>query len=117
VRYLQEYRELGTAGGLLHFRDQIKAGEPNAFFLLHSNLCCDFPLEGMLDFHSRIGDGSHSTLFSVKARQDKANQYGLVAFDEETMQVLQFNRAPARASSATTSTRACTSCPAASSMC
>ena len=44
--YLQEYRELGTAGGLLHFRDQIKAGEPNAFFLLHSNLCCDFPLEG-----------------------------------------------------------------------
>ena len=44
--YLQEYRELGTAGGLLHFRDQIKAGEPDAFFLLHSNLCCDFPLQG-----------------------------------------------------------------------
>jgi hypothetical protein len=33
-RYMQEYTSLGTAGGIYHFRDQIRSGNPSAFFVL-----------------------------------------------------------------------------------
>ena len=45
IRYLQEYTSLGTAGGLHHFRDQIRSGNPDAFFVLNGDVCADFPLE------------------------------------------------------------------------
>lgn len=50
-RYLQEFTALGTAGGLYHFRDQIRSGNPEAFFVLNGDVCADFPLVEMLDFH------------------------------------------------------------------
>ena len=36
VRYLQEFAPLGTAGGLYHFRDQIRSG--NMFFFVNHDL-------------------------------------------------------------------------------
>lgn len=50
-RYLQEFTTLGTAGGLYHFRDQIRSGNPEAFFVLNGDVCADFPLVEMLRFH------------------------------------------------------------------
>jgi NDP-sugar pyrophosphorylase family protein len=41
----QEYAPLGTAGGIYHFRDQIRAGNPDAFFVMNGDVCADFPLE------------------------------------------------------------------------
>lgn len=52
-RYLQEFAPLGTGGGLYHFRDQILAGAPEAFFVLNADVCSDFPLRAMLDAHRR----------------------------------------------------------------
>ena len=52
VRYLQEYAPLGTAGGLHHFRDQIRAGSPDAFVVMNGDVCAEFPLQEMLEFHS-----------------------------------------------------------------
>lgn len=51
IRYLQEFVELGTAGGIYHFRDQIRAGNPEFFFLLNGDVCADFPLRQLYDFH------------------------------------------------------------------
>lgn len=51
IRYLQEFAPLGTGGGLYHFRDQILAGSPEAFFVLNADVCSDFPLSAMLDVH------------------------------------------------------------------
>lgn len=42
---------LGTAGGMYHFRDQIRAGNPTAFFVLNGDVCSDFPLEELYNFH------------------------------------------------------------------
>lgn len=42
---------LGTAGGMYHFRDQIRAGNPSAFFVLNGDVCADFPLQKLYDFH------------------------------------------------------------------
>lgn len=50
-RYLQEFTALGTAGGMYHFRDQIRAGNPTAFFVLNGDVCADFPLQQLHDFH------------------------------------------------------------------
>lgn len=47
----QEYTALGTAGGLFHFRDRILAGDPDAFFVLNGDVCCDFPLSELLAAH------------------------------------------------------------------
>lgn len=54
IRYLQEYCPLGTGGGIYHFRDQIMRGNPRAFFVLHSDVCCDFPVEEMMVFHETL---------------------------------------------------------------
>lgn len=51
IRYLQEFVELGTAGSLYHFRDQIRAGNPGLFFVLNGDICADFPLQQLYDFH------------------------------------------------------------------
>lgn len=50
-RYLQEFTMLGTAGGMYHFRDQIRAGNTSAFFVLNGDVCADFPLQELYDFH------------------------------------------------------------------
>lgn len=44
IRYLREYRPMGTAGGLYHFRDQILRGKPESIFLINADICCSYPL-------------------------------------------------------------------------
>ena len=66
-RYLQEYTALGTAGGMYHFRDQILSGNPEFFFVMNCDVCGDFPLEEMLEFHrSRVQNGSHFTVLATE---------------------------------------------------
>jgi Nucleoside-diphosphate-sugar pyrophosphorylase involved in lipopolysaccharide biosynthesis/translation initiation factor 2B, gamma/epsilon subunits (eIF-2Bgamma/eIF-2Bepsilon) len=56
LRYLQEFTALGTAGGIYHFRDQIRCGNPEAFFVLNGDVCADFPLIEMLKFYQKRKD-------------------------------------------------------------
>ena len=68
LRYYQEFAPLGTAGGIYHFRDQIQSGNPEAFFVLNSDVCGDFPLTDMLRYHrsNRHGDHhSHRELYTM----------------------------------------------------
>ena len=53
IRYLQEFTALGTAGGMYHFRDQIRSGNPEAFFVLNGDVCSDFPLQEMFESHHK----------------------------------------------------------------
>lgn len=53
IRYLQEFTPLGTAGGMYHFRDQIRSGNPEAFFVLNGDVCTDFPLQEMFESHHK----------------------------------------------------------------
>ena len=45
---------LGTAGSIYHFRDIITNGNPDAFFLMYSDVFCDFPLTGMIEFKEKF---------------------------------------------------------------
>lgn len=51
--YLREYQELGTAGGLYHFRDEILRGNPEQFFVINVDIACSFPLNEMIDAHMK----------------------------------------------------------------
>ena len=65
-RYLQEYSALGTAGGLYHFRDQIMTGGPEMFFVMNADVCGDFPLQGMLDFHRTLPSTAICTMLATE---------------------------------------------------
>lgn len=49
---------LGTAGGMYHFRDQIRTGNPTAFFVLNGDVCSDFPLTELYKFHVSKSPGA-----------------------------------------------------------
>ncbi|XP_064646569.1 mannose-1-phosphate guanyltransferase alpha-A-like isoform X2 [Lineus longissimus] len=94
IRYLQEYTPLGTAGGIYHFRDQILAGNPEYFFVLNSDVCCDFVLDSMLQFHKTRGNGAHFTIMATEAARQQALQYGCIVENKETHEVLHYVEKP-----------------------
>ena len=69
-RYLQEYSALGTAGGMYHFRDQILTGNPDLFFVMNADVCGDFPLQEMLEFHQSVDTAPHFTILGTEVRKD-----------------------------------------------
>lgn len=69
ARYLQEYIPLGTGGGMYHFRDQIRCGNPTAFFVINGDVCGDFPLMEMCDFY-----GEKDALIVVAGTEATRNQ-------------------------------------------
>ncbi|XP_071823028.1 mannose-1-phosphate guanylyltransferase regulatory subunit alpha-A-like isoform X1 [Apostichopus japonicus] len=94
LRYLQEYTTLGTAGGLYHFRDQILAGKPSGFFVFNGDICCDFPMVDMWNFHQQVQTGDHFTMLAAEATRKQSLQYGCLAENEETHEVLHYVEKP-----------------------
>lgn len=91
ITYLREYRALGTAGGLYHFRDTIL---PNLdkFFVINADVCSSFPLEEMLDLHSKHrGVG---TIMGVTVPQETATKYGCIVHEPSSNQVLHYVEKP-----------------------
>lgn len=77
VRYLQEYAPLGTAGGIYHFRDIIRLGDPEAVFLINGDVCGNFNLSLMLDFHKKLPQPDKLiTILSTEATNDQSLDYG-----------------------------------------
>lgn len=93
IRYLQEYSPLGTAGGIYHFRDQIRSGNPEAFFLLNGDVCGDFPLSEMLSAHLASPNALVTILATEATRQQSVN-YGCIVEQRETHQVLHYVEKP-----------------------
>jgi len=93
IRYLQEYTPLGTAGGIYHFRDQIRAGNPDAFFLLNGDVCADFPLQSMLDFHNSK-ENCVATMMGTEATRQQSVQFGCIVEDKVTHSILHYVEKP-----------------------
>jgi len=93
IRYLQEFAPLGTAGGIYHFRDQIRAGSPDAFFVMNGDVCADFPLEDMLLFH-QSKEGAMSTILGTEATRQQSVNYGCIVEDKDTHSVLHYVEKP-----------------------
>lgn len=93
-RYLQEFTSLGTAGGMYHFRDQIRAGNPRAFFVLNGDVCADFPLKDLYDFHVERPSSALVTIMSTEATRQQSLHYGCLVFDKETGAVSHYVEKP-----------------------
>jgi len=93
IRYLQEFAPLGTAGGIYHFRDQIRAGSPDAFFVMNGDVCADFPLEDMLLFH-QSKEGAMATILGTEATRQQSVNYGCIVEDKDTHSVLHYVEKP-----------------------
>ena len=93
IRYLQEYAPLGTAGGIYHFRDQIRAGNPDAFFVMNGDVCCDFPLEEMLASHT-AKSGAVATVLGTEATRQQSVNYGCIVEDKTSHSILHFVEKP-----------------------
>ncbi|KAJ8669871.1 hypothetical protein QAD02_001130 [Eretmocerus hayati] len=82
IRYLQEGKKpLGTAGALYHFRDQIKAGGEESFLILNGDVCADFPLKQLLQFHKN--KKAHLTIMATDATREQSLNYGCLVLDHE----------------------------------
>lgn len=81
IRYLQEFTALGTAGGMYHFRDQIRAGSPEAFFIMNGDVCADFPLEEMLKTHKN--SSAMLTIMSTEATRQQSLNYGCLVLGKD----------------------------------
>ncbi|XP_036714643.1 mannose-1-phosphate guanyltransferase alpha isoform X4 [Balaenoptera musculus] len=92
IRYLQEFAPLGTGGGLYHFRDQILAGGPEAFFVLNADVCSDFPLSTMLDVHRH--QPHPFLLLGTTANRTQSLNYGCIVENPQTHEVLHYVEKP-----------------------
>ncbi|XP_055384497.1 mannose-1-phosphate guanyltransferase alpha-A isoform X2 [Condylostylus longicornis] len=93
IRYLQEFTPLGTAGGMYHFRDQIRTGNPKAFFVLNGDVCADFPLQSLYDFHTTRSNAMISIMSTEATRQQSVN-YGCLVFARDTGLVSHYVEKP-----------------------
>lgn len=94
IRYLQEFTALGTAGGMYHFRDQIRSGNPEAFFVLNGDVCADFPLQKLYDFHKSRGENALISIMSTEATRQQSIYYGCMAIDSSTGAVNHYVEKP-----------------------
>ncbi|XP_043257381.1 mannose-1-phosphate guanyltransferase alpha-A [Colletes gigas] len=81
IRYLQEFTQLGTAGGMYHFRDQIRSGNPTYFFVMNGDVCADFPLQEIVEFHTK--KQALLTIMATEATRQQSLNYGCMVLGKE----------------------------------
>lgn len=74
----QETEPMGTAGPLALARHLLDDGKGTPFFVLNSDVVCDYPLKDMLDFHT--ARSAEATILVTKV--DDPSKYGVVVIDE-----------------------------------
>jgi mannose-1-phosphate guanylyltransferase len=72
ISYSRETEPLGTAGPLALARELMKSSED--FFVLNSDITCEFPLESLLKFHR--AHGKEGTI--MVTRVEEPSKYGVV---------------------------------------
>lgn len=84
-----EKTPLGTAGPLALARDVLSA-DNSPFFVLNSDVICDFPFKDMISFHQT--HGGEGTLVVTKV--EEPSKYGVVVYGAETGCIENFVEKP-----------------------
>jgi mannose-1-phosphate guanylyltransferase len=81
ITYLREPESLGTAGGLYYFRNRIMQGNPERIILMHGDICSNFPMKQICEFHeSHLKD---VTIVGTTVSEEKAHRFGCIVFNEQ----------------------------------
>ncbi|KAK9387746.1 nucleotide-diphospho-sugar transferase [Lipomyces mesembrius] len=92
IKYLREYRALGTAGGLYHFRDAILKGHPYRLFVIHADICSSFPLAEMLSMFEE--KEAKAVILGTRVEPQVASNFGCIVMDPATKKVIHFVEKP-----------------------
>lgn len=84
-----EEEPLGTAGPLALARD-VLCSDDEPFFVLNSDIICDFPFKDMLLFHKN--HGKEGTIVVTKV--DEPSKYGVVVYSPENGAIQRFVEKP-----------------------
>lgn len=84
-----ETEPLGTAGPLALARE-ILCADDEPFFVLNSDIICDFPFKDMVLFHKN--HGKEGTIVVTKV--DEPSKYGVVVYDAENGRIQEFVEKP-----------------------
>lgn len=88
----QENEPLGTAGPLALARNTLLEESNKPFFVLNSDITCDYPFKELLEFHKAHG-GEASIIVTQVAEPSK---YGVVVLDEVSRRVKKFVEKPVK---------------------
>jgi mannose-1-phosphate guanylyltransferase len=90
IIFAVEPEPLGTAGPLAFAKHEkyLEGDEP--FFVLNSDVICEFPFVEMMEFHKK--HGGEGTIAVTKV--DEPSKYGVVVFDENSGRVDRFVEKP-----------------------
>jgi len=83
-----ETEPMGTAGPLALAKSILSASE--TFFVLNSDVICEFPLTDLLNFHKK--HGQEGTILVTKV--EDPSKYGVVVFEEESGLISSFIEKP-----------------------
>ncbi|ESO90736.1 hypothetical protein LOTGIDRAFT_227532 [Lottia gigantea] len=84
-----EPEALGTAGPLAFARDLLSQ-DSDPFFVLNSDVICEFPFKDMIQFHKH--HGKEGTIMVTKV--EEPSKYGVVVYNAENGQINQFVEKP-----------------------
>ncbi|CAN8273406.1 unnamed protein product [Cochlearia groenlandica] len=91
ITFSQETEPLGTAGPLALARDNLIDESNQPFFVLNSDVICEYPLLEMIEFHK--AHGAEASIMVTKV--DDPSKYGVVVMDkEDTSKVETFVEKP-----------------------
>lgn len=89
ITFSHEEEPLGTAGPLA-FSRSILASNDEPFFVLNSDVICDFPFKEMVQFH--LNHGKEGTIVVTKV--DEPSKYGVVLYKPEDGKIESFVEKP-----------------------
>jgi len=92
--FLTEYDDapLGTAGPLKLAQQQLDDGSGEPFFVLNSDVICNYPFKQMAQFHLSHG---HEGTMAVTAVEDPS-KYGVVLYDNKTSMIHKYIEKPSK---------------------
>lgn len=73
---------MGTAGGLVYFKEKFEGPNTRHLIVLHSDICCTFPLKEILEFHR--GHGQLATMMGTTVPNDIAKSFGCYVAGNES---------------------------------
>lgn len=89
ITFSVETEPLGTAGPLALARDILGNGS-DPFFVLNSDIICDFPFEQMIAFHKK--HGAEGTICVTKV--EEPSKYGVIVCPPNSSQIEKFVEKP-----------------------
>jgi len=89
ISFSHEKEPLGTAGPLALARD-VLAKDDEPFFVLNSDVICDFPFREMVEFHK--SHGREGTIVVTKV--EEPSKYGVVVYDQASGKIDKFVEKP-----------------------